>query len=96
MAVLGDMLELGDVGVELHVGLLSALEEAHVHRVYTVGPLMKNLWDRLPAEKQGAYVMSAGELIPILKQELEANDIVLIKASHGTGLDCIIRALKGK
>ena len=32
----------------------------------------------------------------ILTEELQNDDVVLVKASHGTGLDCIIQALKGK
>ena len=96
VAVLGDMLELGDKSVEFHVGLLPALKKANVDKVYTVGPLMQQLWQQLPADMQGKYVMSAPDLIPILEAELQENDVVLVKASHGTGLDCIIQALKGK
>ena len=96
VAVLGDMLELGDLSEKMHAGLAEDLSAAGVDKVYLVGKEMQALWQKLPVEKQGAIVTKAAELIPILKRELQAGDAVLIKASHGTGLSVIVRELKGK
>ena len=43
IAVLGDMLELGPTGPELHRGLTSAIEANNVDLVFAVGPLMGEL-----------------------------------------------------
>ena len=96
VAVLGDMLELGDLGPEMHADLMPAVTAAGVDRVYTVGPLMENLWNLVPESQRGKAVRTAGELIPVLKADLCDGDIILIKASHGTGLNAIIQALKGE
>lgn len=96
IAVLGDMLELGDMAESLHVGLAKELIEAGVDRVYTVGPLMAKMRDMLPSDMQGASALSAKDLVPVLKAELQTGDVVLVKASHGTGLGLIIQELKGK
>ncbi len=96
VAVLGDMLELGDCGTEMHIGLAGAIQAAGVDEVYTVGPLMKGLFEALPVDKRGVAVEKAADLIPVLLHKLKKNDIVLVKASHGTGLDVILRALKGE
>jgi UDP-N-acetylmuramoyl-tripeptide--D-alanyl-D-alanine ligase len=49
IAVLGDMLELGDHGPALHAELFEAMDAASVDVLYAAGPLMANLWARVPA-----------------------------------------------
>ena len=96
IAVLGDMLELGSIAQEMHEGLVSDILNAGIDKVYLVGDLMKHLWKKIPDEKRGSWCPKSEDLIPVLKTELKNNDIVLIKASHGTRLDVIIESLKGK
>ena len=95
IAVLGDMLELGPAGAAMHVGLSGVLGTVGIDKVYTVGSLMHALFDALPFDKQGAAVSHAAEIIPVLMQELQDGDIVLVKASNGTGLSVVLSALKG-
>jgi UDP-N-acetylmuramoyl-tripeptide--D-alanyl-D-alanine ligase len=64
IAVLGDMLELGSDGPRIHAGLAGPVEEAHVDLVFASGPLMKSLWDALPAKQRGAYAQNSAELVP--------------------------------
>ena len=66
IAVLGDMLELGSEGPDLHAGLLDALTDADVDRVYCAGALMKALWQALPRAMRGAYAESSAGLEAIL------------------------------
>ena len=40
IAVLGDMLELGEQGARLHAELAEAMDEAQVDALYACGPLM--------------------------------------------------------
>src|SRR6185295_14909772 len=49
IAVLGDMLELGPQGAELHRALADAIEAHAVDSVYCCGPLMHALWEALPS-----------------------------------------------
>lgn len=95
IAVLGDMLELGAAGAAMHVGLSGALAAAGVDKVYTVGSLMHALFDALPFDRQGAAAASAAEIVPVLIRDLQDGDVVLIKASNGTGLSVVLSALKG-
>jgi UDP-N-acetylmuramoyl-tripeptide--D-alanyl-D-alanine ligase len=55
IAVLGDMLELGDGAAAMHGALVYDLTALGVDKVYACGPLMKSLWRVLPMEKRGAY-----------------------------------------
>ena len=47
-------------------------------------------------DMQGAKAESAMELADVLVRDLQEGDWVLFKASHGTGLDPLIKKLKGE
>ncbi len=94
IAVLGDMLELGEKASALHRRLLPAVEESAADLVFLVGPLMRNLWQDLPDRRRGAYAASAAELEPILAETIRPGDVVMMKASLGTKLGPIVDALK--
>ncbi len=94
IAVLGDMLELGESGPDLHRGLLPAVEESGADLVYLAGPLMQELWQDLPEARRGAYAAGAAELEPILLEAVGPGDVVVVKASLGTRLGPVVDALK--
>lgn len=95
IVVLGDMLELGDLGPKLHADMAPVLNKAGVDRVYLAGELMTHLWADVPADKQGAHTRTPEELLPILARDLQDGDFVLVKASHGAGLYRLIQMMKG-
>jgi UDP-N-acetylmuramoyl-tripeptide--D-alanyl-D-alanine ligase len=86
VAVLGDMLELGDLAPHMHAKLVEALKKAEIDVVHSAGKLMKNMHDKLPTVMQGVYAQTADALLPLLEPELEAGDMVLVKGSHGSGM----------
>lgn len=94
VAVLGDMLELGERSPQYHAGLAEALETAGVHLVCVAGERMRHLWDALPASRRGLYAASASELLPELPHVLQAEDTVLVKGSHGSHIHTVAEALR--
>ena len=96
IAVLGDMLELGEKSYEMHLDILSLLEQNNISRLYAIGPIMSQVFDLASPTLQGAKALSATDLADILRQELQDGDWVLFKASHGTRLDLLIQTLKGE
>ena len=96
IAVLGDMLELGEESKKLHISLAQTLIENDIDSVYTVGTEMQALYDVLPKEMQGYATKTVDEMIKILDNSLQVDDTVLIKASNGIGLNKMIHALKGE
>ena len=96
IAILGDMLELGDDSQKFHTELSQTLIENNIDLVYTVGSEMRVLYDVLPKEMQGYATKTVDEMIKILDNVFQLNDTVLIKASNGIGLKKIIYALKGE
>ena len=96
MAVIGDMLELGEKSYEMHLDILADLEQNGIDKLYAVGPIMSQVFDLAPSDMQGAKAAAAIDLADILEHDLQTGDWVLFKASHGTGLDPLIRKLKGE
>ncbi len=94
IAVLGDMLELGPEGQNLHRGLAGALEAASVDLVYCSGPLMRALWQALPSMRQGGYAETAAELQPAVLDAIRAGDAVMVKGSLGSKMGPIVKALE--
>lgn len=94
LAILGDMLELGDTSADLHKSLLAALERYDIDKLYAAGKLMKHLYDTTPAAMRGAYAATSAELETPLMKALKDGDIVLIKGSHGSRMDIVRDAIR--
>ena len=94
VAVLGDMLEMGEGGIAHHAGLAAPIEKNKVDLVFAAGTQMCALWDALPASRRGAYAQTAAELAPLVTMALRAGDTVLIKGSNGSRMSLILDALK--
>lgn len=94
IAVLGDMRELGDDAQKLHADLHQPLVALGIERVYTVGPLMANLTETLPADLHAGHFDVAEDAIAPIKADLQAGDVVLIKGSLGIYVSKIVSALK--
>jgi UDP-N-acetylmuramoyl-tripeptide--D-alanyl-D-alanine ligase len=94
IAVLGDMLEMGEGGLVHHAGLAVPIAQADIDLVFAAGPQMQALWDTLPATRRGAWARTAAELKPRVLAALAAGDTVLVKGSNGSRMSLIIEALK--
>jgi UDP-N-acetylmuramoyl-tripeptide--D-alanyl-D-alanine ligase len=94
IAVLGDMLELGPAGPELHRGLNEAVRSNHIDMVFCCGPLMRNLWDALSSGKRGGYAGSAAELESQVVSAIRTGDVIMVKGSLGSRMKKIVNALE--
>ena len=90
IAVLGDMLELGEHGPELHRELDDVLAENGVDRVLLAGREMKALHDRLPGS---IWREETSDLVEPLLQEVHGGDVVVVKSSLGLGFARLVNAL---
>ena len=83
VAILGEMLELGEGSVNYHEDLARHCRE--IDTVITVGENMKHLQDALPAGKQGGHFERQDKVnIQKLINQLQAGDMVMVKGSNGT------------
>jgi UDP-N-acetylmuramoyl-tripeptide--D-alanyl-D-alanine ligase len=92
VAVLGDMLELGDEGPAEHAGLAEAVAGS-VDRLFTCGPLMRHLFDAVPQSVRGAHVADAVQLAPIVAAAIARGDVILVKGSLGSGMKRVVEAI---
>ena len=96
VAVLGDMLELGEATERLHRELAEPLAGAKVDRVFLVGRAVAALYDVLPDPSRGGLWPTADEAIPELLRFLRAGDVVMVKGSRGIGLGFIVERLRAE
>jgi UDP-N-acetylmuramoyl-tripeptide--D-alanyl-D-alanine ligase len=94
IAVLGDMLELGEKSPELHAGLFDPMDAAKVDVLYAAGPLMANLWERVPGERRGAYAATSEALRDAVLAGLRPGDVVMIKGSLGSRMGPLVEAIR--
>ncbi len=93
IAVLGDMLELGPDGPAMHADLAEAIVGNGVDLVFVCGPLMRNLYDALPADRRGAYAASSQGLEAHVVDALKPGDVVTVKGSLGSRMGPIVKAI---
>jgi UDP-N-acetylmuramoyl-tripeptide--D-alanyl-D-alanine ligase len=96
LAVLGDMLELGSRGVDLHRGLAEPVVAHGVDLVFCCGPLMQSLWDALPSERRGGYAETSAALEPQVLAAIQPGDAMMIKGSLGSRMGPIVKALESR
>ncbi|WP_416899908.1 MAG: UDP-N-acetylmuramoylalanyl-D-glutamyl-2,6-diaminopimelate--D-alanyl-D-alanine ligase [Minwuia sp.] len=94
IAVLGDMLELGDESAEMHAGLADAVIESGARMVFLCGPDMAGLGKRLMGEVEVHHAPTSKELAPHVMRAVRSGDVVLVKGSLGSRMAVIVEALR--
>jgi len=91
IAVLGDMLELGEREADLHREVGEAAGEAGVDVLVTVGPRAAVMLDAFDGDSYA--VADAAEAAALAGEVVEPGDVVLVKGSRGVGLEVVAEAL---
>jgi UDP-N-acetylmuramoyl-tripeptide--D-alanyl-D-alanine ligase len=92
VAVLGDMLELGDHSFAEHTSLAKDVcETADI--VYACGAWMKSLYDAIPAACRGFYAEESATLAEAVVRDVQDGDAILVKGSLGSRMRLIVQAL---
>ena len=93
IAVLGDMLELGQRAAEVHAELARPLHAAGVDLVFACGPEMAALASALPARMRGVHAADSTALLAPITEAVAAGDVVLVKGSLGSRMGLVVEAL---
>ena len=93
IAVLGDMLELGEFGPAEHRALAADVAAAADH-LFACGPLMGELFAATPQPMRGAHTPDSASLAPIVASALAPGDAVLVKGSLGSRMKFVVNALE--
>lgn len=96
IAILGDMLELGELSGELHAELSGPLLAAGIEHVWLAGPEMAALKTQLPESVSVIWFETTQELAAYASATVEGGDVVMVKSSLGLGFGKIVAALLDK
>ena len=94
IAILGDMLELGDDELELHAAFAHHPDLQKIDIVHCVGPRMRALYEALPRAQRGEWVEAASALVPRARSLVDAGDVVLLKGSKSIKVSLVVDALR--
>jgi len=83
IAVLGDMLELGEQSAQLHADLAGPIADHKVDRVFLAGSEIRHLVPALSGVAECSHASDVDELITQLKSEIRGGDVIMVKASNG-------------
>ncbi len=95
VAVLGDMLELGEHSEMLHAKVGEMAKHAAPDLLFCYGPAARGIAAQCGGDMQIFCTEDAKELAELLKENLREGDCVLFKASHGMHLEETIAEVYG-
>jgi len=93
IAVLGDMLELGEQSPQLHAELAEPLKQATINHVFTVGRDMKSLHDALPGSMRAGHADRSVDMAPVVASFIRPGDVVTVKGSLGSRMAEVVKVL---
>jgi UDP-N-acetylmuramoyl-tripeptide--D-alanyl-D-alanine ligase len=93
VAVLTDMLELGEGSARFHAELAEPIARANVDVVFLAGVHMKSLWEALPPTRRGGYAEVTEKLTTALAGAIKPGDVVMVKGSNGSRAGVLAGAL---
>jgi UDP-N-acetylmuramoyl-tripeptide--D-alanyl-D-alanine ligase len=94
VAILGDMLELGEDEAAMHAAIAKDPSLNALHLIHCAGPRMRALYDALPEDQRGVWAQTAPELAAQTSQLVDAGDVVLVKGSKGSKVSLVVDAIR--
>ena len=97
IAVLGDVLELGEFSKEMHQKIGEEVINNKIDILITVGKEARTIADTVTNRNTTIQVYSFNnnvEAINLLKEQMKEEDIILVKASNGMHFEEIVEAIK--
>jgi UDP-N-acetylmuramoyl-tripeptide--D-alanyl-D-alanine ligase len=93
IAVLGDMLELGEETPAMHAALAGPIAAHGIDLVFAAGPAMRHLYEALPAERRGGRAETSIALVAEVAAAVRPDDVILVKGSAGSRMGPIVADL---
>jgi len=94
--LIGDMLELGQHSEKLHKSIVPIINQAEVDKVFVKGNKIKSIFGKLLRSKQGRILLNETQILEFIRNDLNNNDYLMVKASNATGFNKIVNNLKGQ
>ena len=93
--LLGDMLELGKHSKKLHQSIVPIINQTTIDKVFVKGQNVSSVFNSISNSKKGRILNNNSQIIDLIKNHLNNNDYLMIKASNATGFNEIVNNLKG-
>ena len=93
--LLGDMLELGKHSKKLHQSIAKIINQTKIDKVFVKGQKILNTFNLVSKLKKGRILKNNSQIINLIKNDLNNNDYLMVKASNATGFNKIVNNLKG-
>ena len=93
--LLGDMLELGKHSKKLHQSIAPIINKTKLSKVFIKGKKASFIYNGLTKSKKGKILRNKSEIFNLIRNDLNNNDYLMLKASNATGLNKIVNEIKG-
>jgi murE/murF fusion protein len=93
--LLGDMLELGKHSKKLHLSIGKIINKTKIDKVFVRGNKVLFTYNSVSKKKKGRVLNHNSQIIDLIKNDLDNNDYLMVKASNATGFNKIISKIKG-
>jgi len=93
--LLGDMLDLGKHSKKLHKSIGKIINLTKIDKVFVKGSKVLSIFNSISKSKRGRILNNNSQIIDLIKNDLNNNDYLMIKASNATGFNNITNSLKG-
>ncbi len=93
--LIGDMLDLGNHSKKLHESMAPLINRTKIDKVFVKGNRASFIFNKLSKLKKGRILNNKSQIIEMIRNDLNNNDYLMIKASNATGFNKIVNELKG-
>ena len=93
--LLGDMLELGKYSKKFHRSMGKIINQTKIDKVFVKGNKVLSIYNSISKLKRGRVLSKDSQIIDLIKNDLNNNDYLMIKASNATGLNKAVNILRG-
>ena len=93
--LLGDMLELGKHSTKLHQSIGKIINNTKIDKIFVKGSKVLFTYNSVLKKKKGRVLSKNSQIIDLIKNDLNNNDYLMVKASNATGLNKIVSNIKG-
>ena len=92
--LLGDMLELGKHSKKLHLYIAKIINNTKLDKVFVFGSNVLFTYNSISKKKKGRILTDKSQIIDLIKNDLNNNDYLMVKASNATGFNMIVSRMK--